>query len=154
MQWHPTPVLLPRKSHGWRSLVGCSPWGHYSQTRLSDFTFTFHFHALEKEMASHSSVLAWRIPGTGKPGGLQSMESHRVGHDWSDLAAAGENNIFVQVLDLPLWDSLSSHKNIKICRGYGHIVLMTDTGVERRGERSYFPFALKHLFHGFLRHFV
>ena len=59
-----------------------------SQTWLSDFTFTFHFHALEKEMATHSSVLAWRIPGTGDPGGLPSMGSHRVGHNWSDLAAA------------------------------------------------------------------
>ena len=57
-------------------------------TLLSDFTFTFHFHALEKEMATHSSVLAWRIPGTGEPGGLLSMGSHRVGHNWSDLAAA------------------------------------------------------------------
>ena len=52
-----------------------------SQTRLSDFTFTFHFHALEKEMATHSSVLPWRIPGTAEPGGLPSMGSHRVGHD-------------------------------------------------------------------------
>ena len=52
-----------------------------SQTRLSDLTFTFHFHALEKELATHSSVLAWRIPGTEKPGRLQSMGSHRVGHD-------------------------------------------------------------------------
>ena len=69
-QWHPTPALLPGKSHGWRSLVG-----------HSDFTFTFHFHALEKEMATHSSVLAWRIPGTGEPGGLPSVGSHRVGHD-------------------------------------------------------------------------
>ena len=59
-----------------------------SWTRLRDFTFTFHFHALEKEMAAHSSVLAWRIPGTGEPGGLPSIGSHRVGHDWSDLAAA------------------------------------------------------------------
>ena len=59
-----------------------------SRTRLSNFTFTFHFHALEKEMATHSSVLAWRIPGTGETGGLPSMGSHRVGHDWSDLAAA------------------------------------------------------------------
>ena len=58
-----------------------------SRTRLSDFTFTFHFHALEKEMATHSSVLAWRIPGMGEPGWLPSMGSHRVGHDWSDLAA-------------------------------------------------------------------
>ena len=56
-----------------------------SQTQLSDFTFTFHFHALEEEMATHSSVLAWRITGTG---GLPSLWSHRVGHDWSDLAAA------------------------------------------------------------------
>ena len=52
-----------------------------SRTGLSDFTFTFHFHALEKEMATHSSVLAWRIPGTGEPGGLPSMGSHKVGHD-------------------------------------------------------------------------
>ena len=58
------------------------------RTWLSDFTFTFHFHALEKEMATHSSVLAWRIPGTGEPGGLPSLGSHRVGHDWSDLAVA------------------------------------------------------------------
>ena len=160
-RWHPTPVLLPGKSHGRRSPVGCSPWGrseldrtellhfHFSpscigvgngnplqysclenpsdrgawwaavfgvaqsRTRLkrlssssssplqapteessvtgtkkkrctlhlSDFTFTFHFHALEKELATHSSVLAWRIPGTGEPSGLPSMGSHRVGHD-------------------------------------------------------------------------
>ena len=59
-----------------------------SWTRLSDFTFTFHFHALGKAMATHSSVLAWRIPGTGEPGGLPSMGSHRVRHNWSDLAAA------------------------------------------------------------------
>ena len=59
-----------------------------SWTRLSDFTFTFHCHALEKEMASHSSVLAWRIRGTAEPGGLPSMGSYRVGHDWSDTAAA------------------------------------------------------------------
>ena len=59
-----------------------------SWAQQSDFTFTFHFHALEKEMATHSSVLAWRIPGTGELGGLPSMGSHRVGNDWSDLAAA------------------------------------------------------------------
>ena len=60
---------------------GLQSMGSLSQTRLSDFTFTFHFHALEKEMATHSSVLAWRIPGTVEPGGLPSMGSHRVGHD-------------------------------------------------------------------------
>ena len=59
-----------------------------SLTWLSDFTFTLHFHALEKEMATHSSVLAWRIPGTWDPGGLLSMGLHRVGHDLSDIAAA------------------------------------------------------------------
>ena len=78
-QWQPTPGLLPGKSHGRRSLVGCSPWGCYE----SDTTerLHFHFYALEKEMATHSSVLAWRIPGSGEPGGLPSMGSHRVGHD-------------------------------------------------------------------------
>ena len=59
-----------------------------SRTQLSDFTFTFHFHALEKEMATHSSVLAWRIPGMGEPSGLPSVGLHRVRHDWSNLAAA------------------------------------------------------------------
>ena len=68
-----------------------------SQTRLSDFTFTFHFHALEKEMATHSSVLAWRIPGMGEPGGLPSMGSHRVRHDCSDLAAAAEIAILLYI---------------------------------------------------------
>ena len=84
-QTFPTPVLLPGKSHGWRSLVHVVA---KSRTRLSDFTFTFHFHALEEEMTTHSSVLAWRIPGTAGPGGLPSMGLHRVRHDWSDLAAA------------------------------------------------------------------
>ena len=59
-----------------------------SRTRLCDFTFTFHFHALEEETTTHSSVLDWRIPGMGEPGGLQSMGLHRVRHDSSDLAAA------------------------------------------------------------------
>ena len=71
-----------------------------SRTWLSNFTFTFHFHAPEKEIATHSSVLAWRIPGTGEPGGLPSMGSHRVGHDGSDLAAAAA-----------LSDHQSSHPN-------------------------------------------
>ena len=78
---HPTPVLLPGKSHGqgawWAAVHGVAK----SRTRLSDYTFTFHFHVLEKEMAAHSSVLAWRIRGTREPGGLPSMGSHRVGHD-------------------------------------------------------------------------
>ena len=75
----------PMDGGAWRAAVHGVAEG---QTRLSDFTFTFYFHALEKEMATHYSVLAWRIPGMGEPGGLPSMGSHRVGHDCSDLAAA------------------------------------------------------------------
>ena len=70
-QWQLTPVLLPGKSHGQRSLVGCSPWGHEE----SDTTEWLPFHTLEKEMATHSSVLAWRIPGTRELGGLPSLGS-------------------------------------------------------------------------------
>ena len=77
-QWQPTLVLLPGKSVDrgawWAAVHGVAK----SRTRLSDFTFTFHFHTLEKEMATHSSVLAWRIPGTGKPGGLPSVGSHSL----------------------------------------------------------------------------
>ena len=68
----------PMDGGAWRAAVHGIAEG---RTRLSDFAFTFHFHALEKEMATHSSVLAWRVPGTGEPGGLPSMGSHRVGHD-------------------------------------------------------------------------
>ena len=68
----------PMDGGAWKAAVHGVAEG---RTRLSDFTFTFHFRALEKEMATHSSVLAWRIPGTGKPGGLPSVGSHRVGHD-------------------------------------------------------------------------
>ena len=68
----------PMDGGAWKAAVHGVAEG---RTRLSDFTFTFHFYALEKETATHSSVLAWRIPGTGEPGGLPSMGSHRVGHD-------------------------------------------------------------------------
>ena len=80
-QWHPTPVACLEnpmdRGAGWAAVHGVAR----SRTRLSDFTFTFHVHALENEMTTHSSVLAWRIPGTREPGGLPSMGSHRVGHD-------------------------------------------------------------------------
>ena len=99
------------KGKGWGKVL---PWGAWqaavhgvaqSWTRLNDFTFTFHFHALGKEMATHSSVLAWKIPETGEPGGLPSMGSHRVRHDWSDLAAAAatqmkslrERQVFIRI---------------------------------------------------------
>ena len=76
-------ITEARPQHEWlwfKSSV-CYRVAPVSQTGGSDFTFTFHFHALEKEMSTHSSVLAWRIPGTGEPGGLSSVASHRVGHD-------------------------------------------------------------------------
>ena len=82
----------PMDRGGWQAAVH----GVFeSRTGLSDFTFTFHFHALEKEMATHSTVLAWRIPGTGEPGGLPSMWSHRVRHDGSDLAATASITSFL-----------------------------------------------------------
>ena len=75
----------PMDGGAWKAAVHGVAEG---RTQLSNFTFTFHFRALEKEMATHSSVLAWRIPGTGEPGGLPSVGSLRAGHDWIDLAAA------------------------------------------------------------------
>ena len=80
-QWHPTPVFLPGKSHGRRSLEGCSPWGCEELNTTERLHFHFSLSCMEKEMATHSSVLAWRIPGTAEPGGLPSMGSHRVRHD-------------------------------------------------------------------------
>ena len=88
----------PMDGGAWRATVhGVSK----NQTGLSDFTFTFHFHALEKEMATHSSVLAWRIPGTGEPSGLPSMGWQIVRHNWNDLAAAaawfeGDNSQYTE----------------------------------------------------------
>ena len=96
-----------------------------SRTRLSNFTFTFHSHALEKEMATHSSVLAWRIPGTAEPGGLPSMGSHRVGHNWCDLAAAAAvsklrcghtSSVGKTESSLPLLKSLRIGKGPEICQ--------------------------------------
>ena len=84
-----------------------------SQTQLSDFTFTFHFHALEKEMATHSSVPALRVPGKGESGGLPSMGSHRVGHDWSDLAAAAAA---VGAAELRIEKSYQTHSHVKLTR--------------------------------------
>ena len=87
-QWRPTRVLLPGKSHWQRSLVGCSPLGHGEL----DMTERLHLSlsCIGEGNGNHSSVLAWRIPGTGEPGWLPSMGSHRVRHDWSYLAAAAE----------------------------------------------------------------
>ena len=88
-------VLWPGKSHGRRSLEGCSPWGPKELGTTERLPFTFHFHALEKEMATHSGVLAWRIPGTGI-GGLPSTGLHRVRHEWRDLAAAAAATLHEQ----------------------------------------------------------
>ena len=99
--------------------------GSLSQTRLSNFTFTFHFHALEEEMAPHSSVLAWRIPGMGEPGGLPSMGSHRVGHDWSDLAAAA-----VPFVVLYLWDLSSSTRDQTHVSSFGKQTFNCQTAEE------------------------
>ena len=82
-----------------------------SQTQLSNFTFTFHFYALEKVMATHSSVRAWRISGTGEPGGLLSMGLHRVRHDWSELAAAAAahaSKVLLKILQARLQQYMNS----------------------------------------------
>ena len=110
-QWHPTPVLSPGKFHGWRSLVGYSPWGHEDSNTTE--RLPFHFHALEKEMATHSSVLEWRIPGMGESGGLPSMGSHRLGQDWRDLeaaeaAAANGRKVMVKILQSRLQQFLNN----------------------------------------------
>ena len=103
-----------------------------SWTPLSDFAFTFHFHALEKEMATHSSVLAWRIPGTGEPGGLPSMGSHRVGHDWSDLAAAAAIQLLRSSFALSwtpiLWKSFQLCLQ-RIHHSYSFLIVSTPTGI-------------------------
>ena len=102
----------------WAAVHGVSK----SRARLSDFAFTFQFHALEKEMATHSSVLAWRIPGTGEPSGLPSMGSHRVGYDWSDLAAAEQHysscSAKNRILVCHNIDSPSSSGILELCNPY------------------------------------
>ena len=147
-RWHPTPVLLPGKSMDggawWAAVHGVTK----SRTRLSEFTFTFFFHALEKEMATHSSVLAWRIPGTGEPGGLPSVGSHRVGHDWSDLAAAAaaaEHRIR-RPHNIDLWRPRSlSHVTVPSTPQNGTLIWMKALNdCVRQGRRiwlvSYFAF--------------
>ena len=95
----------PIDGGAWKAVVhGVAEGG----TRLSNFTFTFHFHALEKEMATPSSVLAWRIPGTGEPCGLSSVGSHRVRHDWNDLAAVA-SSIKSQLRSLAAYHLTLSH---------------------------------------------
>ena len=89
-----------------------------SQTWLSDFTFTFHFHALEKEMATHSGVLAWRIPGTGELHGLPSLGLHRVRHDWSDLAAAAATLPVLNLIQVGLphpWSQVWAQSITSLC---------------------------------------
>ena len=86
-QWHPTPVLLPGESNGRRSLVDCSLWGCQESDTIERIHFHFSVSCIGEGMAIHFSVFAWRIPGTGEPGGLPSIGSHRVRHDWSDIAA-------------------------------------------------------------------
>ena len=106
------------EEHGRLQSMGSLRVGHDWATSLSRFTF----HALEKEMASHSSVLAWRIPGMGEPGGLPSMGSHRVGHDWSDLAAAGSSTFleltqmssFLWLSDFPLCISTTTSSSTEL----------------------------------------
>ena len=103
-----------------------------SRTWLSDLPFPFRFHTLEKEVATHSSVLAWRIPGTGEPGGLPSMGSHRVGHDWSDLAAAAATENIMRNVGLD-----ESQAGIKIAgRNINNLRYADDTSLMAESEED------------------
>ena len=85
-RWHPTPVLLPGKSHGWRSLVGCRPWGHEELDTTDRLHFHFSLSCIGEENGNPFQCSCLEDPRDGEPGGLPSMGSHRVSHDWSDLA--------------------------------------------------------------------
>ena len=87
-QWYPTPVLLPGKSHGRRSLMGCSPWGHWGSDTAEQLHFHFSLSCIGEGNGNPLQCSCLENPGTGEPGGLPSMGSHRVGHDCSDLASA------------------------------------------------------------------
>ena len=87
-QWHPTPVLLPGKSHGWRNLVGCSPWGRYESDTIEQIHFHFSLSRIGEGNGNPLQCSCLENPRDGEPSGLPSMALHRVGHDWSDLAAA------------------------------------------------------------------
>ena len=115
--FHDNLILLENPMDGgawWATVHGVAE----SWTWLRDFTFTFHSYALEKEMTTHSSILALRIPGTGEPGGLPSLGSHRVGHDWSDLAAAAPDlEAVILKGDLAIL-SMKCHFNTIICESW------------------------------------
>ena len=97
-QWHPTPVLLPGKSHGWRSLVGCSPWGSCESDTTERLHFYFSLSGIGEGNGNPLLCSCLENPRDGEPGGLPSMGLHRVGHDWRDLAAAAYTCICFQLL--------------------------------------------------------
>ena len=116
LAWKIPWVEEPDRLHGAATHGVAKRW-----TWLSDFIFTFHFHALEKEMATHSNVLAWRIPVTGEPGGPPSMGLHRVRHDWSDLATVAAVIIHLKpdILECEIKWALESITMNKASRGDG-----------------------------------
>ena len=138
----------PMDGGAWWAAVHAVP---KSWAQLSDFTFTFPFHALEKEMATHSSVLAWRIPGTGEPGGLPSMGSHRVGHDWSDLAAAAysSDTKFCSNIFLSSWSTdpvPMEQYNLGICPKYNLLLFLSNLLLKKSVTLSVNGITSTHLF--------
>ena len=114
-QWHPTPVLLPGKSHGWRSLVGCSPWGHWESDTTEQLHFHFSLSCIGEGNGNPLQYSCLENPMDGEPGGLPSLGSHRVGHDWSDFTTAAlylkKHNVYLNFkifycLKMPtiIWD--------------------------------------------------
>ena len=113
-QWHHTPVLLPGKSHGRRSLVGCSPWSCEELDTTERLHFHFSLSCIGEGNGKPLQCSSWRIPGTGEPGGLPSMGLHGVGHDWSDLAAAA-----AALRGLWFPQSIMFHCNMRTCYNVG-----------------------------------
>ena len=104
----PAPTILPGKSHGWRSLVGCSPWGPWGSDTTEWLPFHFSLSCIGEGNGNPLQCSCLRIPGTGEPGGLPSLGPHRVGHDWSDLAAAAVCNNILSELSFNSWEFLLS----------------------------------------------
>ena len=128
--------------------MGCSPWGPEELDTTSDFTFTFYFSALEKEMATHSSVLAWRIAGTEEPGRLLSMGTHRVRHDWSDAATAAA----VMMLEVQHLNALGKGQGGSWSNIFTGSVLLVNTGLISFRIDWFDPLAVQGILKNLLQH--
>ena len=122
-QWHPTPVLLPGKSHGQRSLVGCSPWGRWESDTTEQLHFHFSLSCIGEGNGNPLQCSCLENPRQSRPGGLQSMGSHRVGHDWSHLAAVAvaattESPRILFIVELHVLKFILTHQSLHFSQYY------------------------------------